>query len=111
MQTDIVSNWNVDAPLFDTPGVPKNSKRRFPRYKMYPPYVVERHACSSEVLHWVTAFWAGTNEHSLTNWHAHHKIWEHFDRYLGAKDVDDDAVVASTATKETMKEVVSPTEV
>ena len=26
--------------------------------------------------------WAGTNEHSLTNWYAHSKIWEHFDESL-----------------------------
>ena len=30
----------------------------------------------------IKTYWAGTNEHSLTNWHAHHKIWEHFDEYL-----------------------------
>jgi hypothetical protein len=27
--------------------------------------------------------WAGTNEHSLVNWYAHAKIWNHFDRFLG----------------------------
>jgi hypothetical protein len=27
--------------------------------------------------------WAGTNEHSMTNWYAHGKIWEHFDSHLG----------------------------
>jgi hypothetical protein len=27
----------------------------------------------------IRTLWAGTNEHSLTNWFAHAKIWEHFD--------------------------------
>jgi hypothetical protein len=34
----------------------------------------------------IQTYWAGTNEHSLTNWYAHTKIWEHFDRYLGRID-------------------------
>jgi hypothetical protein len=29
--------------------------------------------------------WAGTNEHSMTNWYAHGKIWEHFDSHLGGE--------------------------
>ena len=31
----------------------------------------------------IRTFWAGTNEHSLTNWYAHTKIWQHFDDFLG----------------------------
>lgn len=27
----------------------------------------------------IRTLWAGTNEHSLTNWYAHAKIWEHYD--------------------------------
>ena len=27
----------------------------------------------------ISTFWAGTNEHSLTNWYAHGKIWQHYD--------------------------------
>jgi hypothetical protein len=34
----------------------------------------------------IKTYWAGTNEHSLTNWYAHGKIWEHFDRFLGRID-------------------------
>jgi hypothetical protein len=34
----------------------------------------------------IKTYWAGTNEHSLTNWYAHAKIWEHFDRFLGRID-------------------------
>jgi hypothetical protein len=30
----------------------------------------------------IRTMWAGTNEHSLTNWFAHQKIWEHFDTFL-----------------------------
>ena len=30
----------------------------------------------------VRTVWAGTNEHSQTNWFAHAKIWEHFDKFL-----------------------------
>jgi hypothetical protein len=30
----------------------------------------------------IRTMWAGTNEHSLTNWFAHNKIWEHFDFFL-----------------------------
>jgi hypothetical protein len=30
----------------------------------------------------IKTFWAGTNEHSLTNWFAHDKIWQHFDDHL-----------------------------
>ena len=30
----------------------------------------------------VRTVWAGTNEHSQTNWFAHAKIWEHFDQFL-----------------------------
>jgi hypothetical protein len=30
----------------------------------------------------IRTFWAGTDEHSLTNWYAHTKIWEHFDHFL-----------------------------
>ncbi|GKY96061.1 hypothetical protein MPSEU_000566300 [Mayamaea pseudoterrestris] len=30
----------------------------------------------------VNTYWAGTNEHSLTNWYAHVKIWHHFDDML-----------------------------
>jgi hypothetical protein len=30
----------------------------------------------------IRTFWAGTDEHSLTNWYAHAKIWEHFDYFL-----------------------------
>jgi hypothetical protein len=33
----------------------------------------------------IKTYWAGTNEHSLTNWYAHKKIWEHFDRFLRDK--------------------------
>ena len=33
---------------------------------------------------------AGTTEHSLTNWFARCHIWDHFDRYLAAKDVEAD---------------------
>jgi hypothetical protein len=31
----------------------------------------------------IQTYWAGTDEHSLTNWYSHAKIWEHFDQYLG----------------------------
>lgn len=27
----------------------------------------------------IKTYWACTNEHSLTNWYAHSKIWERFD--------------------------------
>ena len=30
----------------------------------------------------IQTYWAGTKEHSLTNWFAHAHIWEHFDRFL-----------------------------
>ena len=30
----------------------------------------------------IQTFWAGTNEHSMTNWFAHGEIWKHFDRHL-----------------------------
>ena len=30
----------------------------------------------------IRTVWAGTNEHSQTNWFAHAKIWEHFDQFL-----------------------------
>jgi hypothetical protein len=30
----------------------------------------------------IRTYWAGTNEHSMTNWHAREKIWEHFDHHL-----------------------------
>lgn len=30
--------------------------------------------------------WAGTKEHSLTNWFAHAHIWEHFDKFLPLKN-------------------------
>jgi len=30
--------------------------------------------------------WAGTKEHSLTNWFAHTYIWEHFDKFLPLDD-------------------------
>lgn len=33
----------------------------------------------------IRTFWAGTDEHSLTNWYSHAKIWEHFDEYLKEK--------------------------
>jgi hypothetical protein len=33
----------------------------------------------------IRTVWAGTNEHSQTNWYAHGKIWEHFDQFLFAK--------------------------
>jgi hypothetical protein len=33
----------------------------------------------------IRTMWAGTNEHSLTNWFAHNKIWEHFDFFLYGK--------------------------
>lgn len=29
----------------------------------------------------ITTCWAGTNDHSLTNWYAYHKIWEFFDKF------------------------------
>ena len=32
----------------------------------------------------IKTLWAGTNDHSLTNWHPHGKIWEHFDAFLSA---------------------------
>eukprot|EP00521_Asterionellopsis_glacialis_P009424 CAMPEP_0195287890 /NCGR_PEP_ID=MMETSP0707-20130614/4773_1 /TAXON_ID=33640 /ORGANISM="Asterionellopsis glacialis, Strain CCMP134" /LENGTH=838 /DNA_ID=CAMNT_0040347695 /DNA_START=28 /DNA_END=2544 /DNA_ORIENTATION=+ len=32
----------------------------------------------------VKTMWAGTHEHSLTNWFAHSHIWGHFDRHLRA---------------------------
>jgi hypothetical protein len=31
----------------------------------------------------VRTVWAGTADHSLTNWAAHDSIWEHFDRHIG----------------------------
>ena len=31
----------------------------------------------------VRTVWAGTADHSLTNWAAHDSIWEHFDRHRG----------------------------
>jgi hypothetical protein len=30
----------------------------------------------------IRTVWAGTNEHSMTNWFSHAKIWEHFDYFL-----------------------------
>jgi hypothetical protein len=30
----------------------------------------------------IRTMWAGTNEHSMTNWYLHAKIWEHFDQFL-----------------------------
>lgn len=30
----------------------------------------------------IPTMWAGTNEHSMTNWYSHAKIWEHFDNFL-----------------------------
>lgn len=30
----------------------------------------------------IRTMWAGTDEHSMTNWYAHSKIWEHFDGFL-----------------------------
>lgn len=30
----------------------------------------------------IQTYWAGTNEHSLTNWCAHSHIWKHFDHFL-----------------------------
>jgi hypothetical protein len=30
----------------------------------------------------IQTYWAGTNEHSLTNWYAHAHIWRHFDAFL-----------------------------
>jgi len=35
----------------------------------------------------IPTYWAGSNEHSLTNWYAHSKIWEHFDDRLAASSV------------------------
>lgn len=32
----------------------------------------------------VRTLWAGTKEHSLTNWTAHTNIWDHYDRHLRA---------------------------
>jgi len=34
----------------------------------------------------IKTYWAGTNEHSLTNWYAHAKIWEHFDQFLFGRE-------------------------
>jgi hypothetical protein len=42
--------------------------------------------------HWQHRFgqiqtvWAGTNDHSLTNWYSHSCIWDHFDRCSNRKD-------------------------
>jgi len=33
----------------------------------------------------IRTMWAGTDEHSMTNWFAHAKIWDHFDFYLYGK--------------------------
>lgn len=50
-----------------------------------------KHRAGEEVptdIHWQHRFgkirtcWAGTNEHSLTNWTSHDCIWDHFDRIL-----------------------------
>ena len=30
----------------------------------------------------IRTMWAGTDEHSMTNWFAHTKIWDHFDYFL-----------------------------
>lgn len=38
----------------------------------------------------IKTYWAGTNEHSLTNWYAHNKIWEHFDQQLSQQSRDDE---------------------
>ncbi|KAL7580120.1 hypothetical protein ACA910_012879 [Epithemia clementina (nom. ined.)] len=35
----------------------------------------------------IRTYWAGTKEHSLTNWFAHAKIWDHFDKHLSGSDV------------------------
>ena len=34
----------------------------------------------------IKTMWAGTEEHSMTNWAAHGKIWEHFDDILQSGD-------------------------
>lgn len=34
----------------------------------------------------IHTIWAGTNDHSLSNWTAHSFIWEHFDKYLGCNE-------------------------
>jgi hypothetical protein len=36
----------------------------------------------------IRTLWAGTDEHSLTNWFAHAKIWEHFDGFLQNISID-----------------------
>jgi len=39
----------------------------------------------------VQTVWAGTEDHSLTNWAAHLQIWDHFDRFFeGSKDESGD---------------------
>jgi len=30
----------------------------------------------------IKTYWAGTNEHSMTNWYSHASIWRHFDSFL-----------------------------
>jgi len=37
----------------------------------------------------ITTLWAGTKEHSLTNWVGRHCIWEHFDRDISNQCVHD----------------------
>jgi len=36
----------------------------------------------------IHTIWAGTNDHSLSNWTAHSFIWEHFDKQLGCNETD-----------------------
>lgn len=33
----------------------------------------------------IQTMWAGTDEHAMTNWYAHTKIWDHFDFFLYGK--------------------------
>lgn len=51
----------------------------------------------------IKTMWAGTNEHSMTNWFSHAKIWEHFDHLLFGRKfnrITDGAVsLASPAAK------------
>uniref|UniRef100_A0A7S1GQF2 Uncharacterized protein n=1 Tax=Cyclophora tenuis TaxID=216820 RepID=A0A7S1GQF2_CYCTE len=41
-------------------------------------------------IHWqhrfgqIATYWAGTTEHSLSDWHARHCIWNHFDYHLSS---------------------------
>jgi hypothetical protein len=53
----------------------------------------------------IQTFWAGTNEHSMTNWFSHAKIWEHFDRFLFGRKFNrntDDVTGAVSITKDPM---------